>query len=307
MLTERAHVDSDQFQIQADRVVENSSVSHGVEEPALAQPDSASQNWNDDADRFNRFFRKTPRPAAVADVHAEASAPFVETSPEQRLADEHSEVADSVAEYMEKLLQRSRGERTECGIVGEPRRKPPTSVHRDLEVPGERVPEALPAAATQLNDPAPSQQPRAVAPRLRQDVNKIRAGVGSLREVANLSARAAVANHTSRKLRRTFTFTVPLTITAFILAAVTYLRGGSEGRFNYPAFNMAMLGVIATLELVRSWVTIKHARTNRNQTAVKTELEGAAADTSTEDRDQQTSAGERLGDVDLDCRCVNQP
>ncbi len=115
-------------------------------EPMHSQPERTDKKWNEDADRFSRFFRQTPRPAAAVAVEAQPdieaapemdvapgvaaamTAPIEESSPEQRLADEHAEVADSVAEYMEKLLQRSRSERTARGIVDEPRHEPPASL-----------------------------------------------------------------------------------------------------------------------------------------------------------------------------------
>src|SRR5258708_20606466 len=50
------------------------------------------------------------------------------------------------------------------------------------------------------------------------DVNEVRAGVGPLREIANFSARVAVATHSSRKLRRSVTTTLPLAMVSFVLA-----------------------------------------------------------------------------------------
>ena len=260
-------------------------------DPSLTPPDLPAQKWNDDTDRFSRFFRQTPRPAAAVDVPADPiPLPVEESQPEQRLADEHAEVADSVAEYMEKLLQRSRNERASRGIVDEPYRESPAAAQRVAEAPAERVAEDLAAPAVEPIDPTPP-APDAARHR-RRAVEQIRAGVGSMREIANQSARAAVAKHTSRKLRKSFAVTFPLTIGAFLLAGVISLLLGSEGRFRSLAVGAVMVGMIASIDLVRSWLKIKRSKNTGNPATRKAALEPAAPKIRTENRDLPSSGGE---------------
>jgi FtsH-binding integral membrane protein len=79
------------------------------------------------------------------------------------------------------------------------------------------------------------------------------AGVGTLREIANQSARAAVAKHSSRKFRKSVAVTLPLAVISFVLAGVLFLTEGSEARFYSQAFGIAMLGIIALIELANSF------------------------------------------------------
>jgi len=91
-------------------------------------------------------------------------------------------------------------------------------------------------------------------------VHEIRAGVGSLREIANISARSAVAKHSSRRLRKSFAMLLPLAVVAFVLAGALFILGGSEGTFLYHAVGALLIGILGTVELVRSWKKIKTGR-----------------------------------------------
>jgi hypothetical protein len=114
----------------------------------------------------------------------------------------------------------------------------------------------------------------------------MRAGVGSLREIANLSARAAVAKHTTKKLRRSFAVTLPLTIVAFVLAGTIYLLASYKSRFHSLTFGAMMVGLISAVELGRSWWKLKRAESKGNlaTSTVKSEPAGVAPQNGNDDR-----------------------
>jgi hypothetical protein len=239
---------------------------HGWDVTALAPTERSPQIYDDDADRFSRFFRRASDRARL-DVRPE-STPNLESSPEQPVADEHAEVADSVAAYMEKLLQRSRHQRAARGIIDEPAVESSDAIVGDLEVAGEATHQSLSVTPPPTSDPRPLQITVDVDPSRRRAVEQIRAGVGSMREIANLSARAAVATHTTRKLRKSLAITLPLSVVAFLVAAAIY-----SGRFYFLALGPAMLGAVAAIELVRSWLKIRHAGFNASPTTASAELQ----------------------------------
>jgi pSer/pThr/pTyr-binding forkhead associated (FHA) protein len=258
---DRLRFEEERAKFEAGRV---ESVLERVEldpEHAATQPVLAAGDWNDDV-RFSRFFQKAPRPTTVLDVDAATSTPVLESCPEQCLANEPADVADSVAEYMERLLQRSRSGRTARGIVDEPSHEQANPFELDLQVAGEPVPASVSVPAPQVNEPQPSQTPSDRTPRRRQAVDQIRAGVGSFREIANLSARAAVANHSTRKLRRSLAVTLALTILALLLARGIDFLGGGDRRFDSLAFGMQMLGAISLIAFAQFWLQIKRAENN---------------------------------------------
>jgi hypothetical protein len=146
---------------------------------------------------------------------------------------EPDEPVDSVADYMQRLLGRMRAERPNDYPTDESRSSGAQTGNSD-------------------GDPE-SPQELGTTPRRRvHNVNDVRAGVGPLREIANLSARAAVATHSSRKLRRSVRITLPLAVISFVLAGVLMLLGGGKATIFGQAFGTMMLGVIVAIEMAHS-------------------------------------------------------
>jgi len=214
-----------------------------------------TRNWGGDVERFSRLFRPHSRGAGSPPADStppQPAAPAVDPQPATPSNEEHPEVAASIAAFMERLLHRKRP----GGIP------PQAMIERKGEwtddvdwkgLPAEKPVESPPIKETDaVADETPPEQPPAVSPRARHNVHEIRAGVGSLREIANLSARSAVAKHSSKKLRKSFALMLPLAILAFLVGSAMIVAGGSEGRFYYHALGAMLIGLVTTLELLRS-------------------------------------------------------
>jgi hypothetical protein len=266
---ERMELDSTRAALEADRVdleterarfhTERATAAEVAAAPHASAPemgpdrcDMVAKQWNQDADRMHRLFSLPVRPAANAAAAPELSAtaspqPAQEQAPveEEKESDDHAEIADSVADYMEHLLGRVRNRHN--GVVAEDSRGRRTARDDVRSETADSPPTDL-AGSAELPDKV-----RTAPPRRPHNVEAIRAGVGTLREIANLSARAAVAKHSSRKFRKSVAFTLPLAIISFALAGVLFLIGGSEARFYSQAFGIVMLGLIALIELANAF------------------------------------------------------
>ena len=73
-----------------------------------------------------------------------------------------------------------------------------------------------------------------------------------MREVANFSARTAVASYSLRKLRKSVAVNLPLTIISFVMAGVLFIMGGAERTYQSQASGALMLGVIVLISLAHS-------------------------------------------------------
>jgi hypothetical protein len=166
-------------------------------------------------------------------------------------ASDQNGAGDNVADYMQELLKRMRAERPgdysaqSSGSEGE----------------GDRTS----ATGDPAGDSESQQQSRKT--RRAHNVNEVRAGVGTLREIANFSARAAVATHSSRKLRRSVATTLPLAVISFVLAAALLLLGGNGTRFYGQAFGTLMLGLIVAIEMSHSLWRIRRLERARTPAA----------------------------------------
>src|SRR5579872_2223564 len=219
------------------------------------------------ADLLNQLFSEAARPATDAAPESSRSAANSSVSvtdsvavQSKRILQADTEVADSVAEYMARLLGRMPGRDGGAVAANHPDRDSWCGL-ADSE-----------NATSRAAGPAPSAQtpPEAVSnriPRRQQNVEKLRAGVGSLREIANNSARAAVAKHSARKFRKSLAFTLPLAIMSFTLAGVLFLIAGSQSRLYSQAFAIMMLGLIALIGLLNAFRTTKTADRRRRLAA----------------------------------------
>jgi hypothetical protein len=163
----------------------------------------------------------------------------------------------AVADYMERLLGRMRS-RKDGSVVDE---EPFANHSSQTPIGSENHVSPLTGTGVDLESP---EGVRSRAPRRSHNVEEIRADFGTLRKIANLSARAAVASHSSRKLRESSTaVTLPLAITSFVLAGALFLIGGSEARFYSQALGIVMLGFIALIEMANSSWKLKNLDTAR--------------------------------------------
>ena len=212
----------------------------------------------EDGDRLNRLFRQPARRADGSDWDPKSVAAIRERSAEANRTVDHSAIADSVSDYMEQLLGRMRSRQPGGPPVVEP-----------LDCDDWRMAKTSSAGRQDSEASKPNQDAgdgshaatdtQRTTPRARPNLSEIRAGVGSLRQIANLSARAALAKHTTRKLRQSVAVTLPLSIISFVLAGVLYLLGGDRGQFYSQSFGTVMLGVIVTIELAHSFWKMKQS------------------------------------------------
>ncbi len=203
-----------------------------------------------DTERLNQLFRQPVQPAAATPAPPTTTWPAsitdVAPAQEQKILDEHAEIADSVADYMEHLLGRMRNKNSGGVLPADP------SARRSVRGEGRSATADLPPADSTLNPESPDAM-QTPSRRRAHNVAEIRSGVGTLREIANQSARAAVAKHSSQKFRKSMAFTLPLALIAFVLAGVLFLIGGNEARYFSQAFGIVMLGFIALIELANSF------------------------------------------------------
>ena len=80
---------------------------------------AVAKNRTSDADRMNHLFRRPAPPTAAAAPPDDAISFQPQPSHEEKKATEHAETADSVAEYMKHLLNRTRNGRSSA-VVAEP-------------------------------------------------------------------------------------------------------------------------------------------------------------------------------------------
>lgn len=203
-------------------------------------PCRTQKAYDADADRLNRLLGHKPPMAAFVPPPA---------VPQNR-PDEQAHEPDSIADYMERLLGRMRAAGEGGVTVVAPATGPAdhgSSTWMQSWAAGPDDPEPEAGTASASADGAAKSNRRA-----RPSAAEIRAGVSSLREIANLSARTAVASHGSRKHRQSVAVTFPLMILSFLLAGLLYVLGGSEDRFYSQAFGTVMLGAIVLIELAHS-------------------------------------------------------
>jgi len=106
---------------------------------------------------------------------------------------------------------------------------------------------------------APAADLASLGPTHRQNKDEVRAKVDSLRELANFSARTAIATHTRREARSHLTGKVLLVIIAVgltvLLYTSVYWAGKSYAMYGWSA---ALVCGLALIELARSFWDVSH-------------------------------------------------
>ena len=129
-------------------------------------------------------------------------------------AEDNDEDSDSIAEYMKKLLERSRGGKSENtnsqeSASPQPSASPSKPIQHDTSlVPGS--PEEPPAVPANLSMEEKLEAFNK-APTHTQDKDAVRDAINSFRDVANYSARMAIARHSKKHQRTDFMFKGVLT------------------------------------------------------------------------------------------------
>lgn len=199
---------------------------------------------------------------------------------------------DSISSYMERLLARSRrdasaaSEKPESASAGNH-----GSAHRSsapaapIAYRQEPVPAPVSAGAASEPQASPELPP---SPRPRHNVLEMRADISSLREVANFSARSAVAKHTWKKERRTMQ--VQLVLTAASLGYAGVLFGGAlPGAPTSYGWAATCIGGLMGSHLFRSWWRIKKMRDGANS-ARTSQIPTTGAETTGHERNTDESS-----------------
>jgi peptidoglycan hydrolase CwlO-like protein len=196
---------------------------------------------------------------------------------------------DSISDYMERLLARSRTATT--------RPEPPTPESARRRRPAAETEETASAAPPVPPPPPlemPTAPPKSIAPEERV---ALRANIDSFRELANASARSAVAKHESKKLRTMVQIKVALAIIAGGLTVLLFIAN-SVGRVSYGVYTLAaaFATVVMVFDLARTvlafyrWKSVESAATWDGESELSSENlrtdmagDGAADDNSTSD------------------------
>ncbi len=184
---------------------------------------------------------------------------------------------DSIAAYMERLLARNRqgaGSGTEFQSVATPSPQPspqprpqPTPLVSQAP-PGGQQPTAQFSEIDASETAAPLTEPP--QPRHQQDKEAARANLNSLREVANMSARTAIATHTGKQLRGKVLLKCLLAGSSFVVSAA--LLSGSQ--WGFPGYTLHGWGALAVggimaVELARSTIKMRRKQNVGSNSSAK--------------------------------------
>ncbi len=167
-----------------DSTTQPESETHRNSEPPLSLLEQFKQDAGEDVPPQDAIAEETP-------------APEQEPEKDDSFHLDDAENPDSVASYMEQLLQRSRRE-TDV-TVG----KGPAKAGASQPAAATSASPSAPPAEDETSSEEPDALPEPIAPKARPTQNKeeLRARLASLREVANASAQSAIANHSWRKMK----------------------------------------------------------------------------------------------------------
>ncbi|MFV0446768.1 MAG: hypothetical protein ACK5Q5_24615 [Planctomycetaceae bacterium] len=180
--------------------------------------------------------------------------------------DDHPEIEDSVAAYMQRLLAKSA--LSDSSVVDKV--EPAAEVRQPAESAASRNTDELPShldqdeyGEDQVSDEATTAATQSRGGRRldRQEREEIRANIDSMRQIANLSARSAVARHYASKLDVTRKVKMLLVGTAagvsvLLLSAELWTRNS----YRLPGICAAVVAIIAGLELARTSIQMKRVQ-----------------------------------------------
>ena len=192
-----------------------------------------------------------------ADEHPPATAQAPKNQPpESPLPTE--EAPDSVAAYMEQLLSRS-----QTASAAEPsEEEAPTPVIDDPPPADPPAADDVAPAAEKEAEPDAEKPARSGRRLDENDIAKMRANIDSMREIANQSARSAVAKHYSQKLAMTYQVKLILTIVGGVITAVLFSAElWTDISYRVQAFCTLAVTLISGIELARTKLQMHHVNT----------------------------------------------
>jgi hypothetical protein len=233
----------------------------------------ADEDTSGDVQSFDASESELPTSTDVSlDQSGEANGPAIGQPSKDDYKLDDADDPDSVSAYMDKLLTRSQGrvEAAACAMhrpesaadkARQNSRREPTPRPRQTESVFERpADDAVEAPADSLEaaktEDAPCQT--------QVDKEAVRAHILSLREVANLSARTAIAKHSS-KMKLSFLMMKGLLLVASATLAALLLTSETWGTISYVPLGRAAMAICAVvgIELVRSTLFAHRAKRAR--------------------------------------------
>jgi hypothetical protein len=241
---------------------ERAAVAAPVERPAERPRPAPVRSFLPPADSEEDMPPSAPQPAA--EPVAAASEPARPASPPAAAAPQEEEEAESIAAYMERLLSRNRREPQPAAAETSSPAAAPTApksaaASEPAGVASAGQPLAEPSAeAPTATEEAAAEAPVEPKPRPKPPAAELRAGLDSLREVANRSARSAIATYHWKRLRSQILTKSILTATSLLLSIALFL-GKSWGKAAFPWLGgtCVVLGLITGVDLVRACLWIR--------------------------------------------------
>ncbi len=253
-----------------------------------SEPDETVDNIGlDDAFPLGgEIIEPTPVPSADPDVSEMAQEAKQELDAED---------PDSIAKYMEQLLARNRQGSDEGSVMSSPSPQTPKKEKMPMPV---SIPtyasESQVELASELNSEVSQPEetvalpePRPLHPERKQ---ALRANMDSMREVANLSARSALATHSWKRFRGALLAKIVICIVCFATAGVMFV-GRLLGWFESSLipWTTASIGCIMLIELMNSALNTQRRTKAVRQTAPRTTM---LSDTTTEISDTSQDESE---------------
>jgi len=200
---------------------------------------------------------------------AKTAAEIPETADKQDLADGtieksvHRELEEeSIEAYMERLLSQSRSmteperRQTTQHSTDDPPASEKTSPENEAEVPPQRK-----------SDPTTEPTVLTNSPVHEQDRDEVRAGLNSLRELANYSARSAIVSHTWRKHRISLLTKMLLVVLSFaILSTLSVVQFLPDSQNLIVRCALSGVGVAAMYALLNPIQSLHTLRQDRKRT-----------------------------------------
>jgi hypothetical protein len=189
---------------------------------------------------------------------------------------------DSINSYMEALMKRLRQNATGVsGTASSSTAQRPSTEERAPSAPSRPASTAPPVAAAPPANPAANvpDAPRrpTPAPRSKQDKSAVRDTVNSLREVANLSARSAMATYFRRKRTRRGVL-VGLSYVALLALAAALLTGVLGGPVSNGAQSWLVLGMGVVVIVHYLWAVCLSDYRRGHRVATKSRREPGEAE-----------------------------
>lgn len=270
--------------------------SHHEEEPAATEDEPEVDDRGIDIQGLLGSLRGRPEeePEPEPVVVERIPEPEPPKPPKRSVVVNDIDDSASVAAYMEQLFARNR--RAGADGIPEPTLTPKSRVPAPeperpkpvesfvVEAPSA---EALETAKAGLSEPA---APAAVPePLHKPNRDAIRASIHSLRQVANLNARTALAKHSGQQARSTLQLKATLVLVAVGLAAIL-LVPGLLGSMGLRAYGWALVGVglVATAEVLMTMRRVRGAGTSKGAESAPAEPAPSPSEATPAATDQPT-------------------